>query len=215
MAWHLLGMLSTSFSAYSVGKERHTSLIRWESCFRVNARLPAGFLFTTLHTFSIEFATGDCEGQSKVVMPFSVFQDVQRWLWCLGSLSSWRIQSLFLAPNILSADLRRPCSQIWSIFWALRFSVKSSKQPKPRCEKHPQTWIFMGCLIVRWRKRSLAVDQARFMGTHAQKDTSSEKKYIGPIAINIFRSPCQAFFHVNLWEQGFLPRRAILHFRLS
>ena len=33
----------------------------------------------------------------------------------------------------------------------------------------------MGCLIVRWRKRSPAADQARFMGTHAQKDASSEK----------------------------------------
>ena len=60
MAWHLLGMLSTSFSAYSVGRERHTSLIRRESCFRVNARLPASFLFTTLHTFSIGFASRDC-----------------------------------------------------------------------------------------------------------------------------------------------------------
>ena len=105
---------------------------------------------------------------------FPAFQDMQRWLRCLGSLSSWRIQSLLLAPNI-SANLRRPCSLIWSIFWALRFSVKSSKQPKPRCEKHPQTWIFMGCLTLRWRKRSPVADQARFMGTHAQKDASSEK----------------------------------------
>ena len=40
---------------------------------------------------------------------------------------------------------------------------------------HPQTWIFMGCLTVRWRKRSPAADQAHFMGTYAQKDASSEK----------------------------------------
>ena len=75
MAWHLLGMLSTSFSAYSVGRKRHTPLVCRESCFVVNARLPASFLFTTLHTFSIEFAPGDCEGQSEVVMSFAAFQD--------------------------------------------------------------------------------------------------------------------------------------------
>ena len=63
----------------------------------------------------------------------------------------------------------------WRFFWALRFSVKISKQPKPRCEKHPQTWIFMGCLTVRWNNRTPAADQARFMGTHAQTDASSEK----------------------------------------
>ena len=33
----------------------------------------------------------------------------------------------------------------------------------------------MGCLTIRWRKRSPAADQARYMGTHAQKDASSEK----------------------------------------
>ena len=33
----------------------------------------------------------------------------------------------------------------------------------------------MGCLTVRWRKRSPAADQARLMGTHAQKDASTEK----------------------------------------
>ena len=110
LSWHLLCMLSTSFSAYFVGRERYTSLIRRESCFRVNARLPASLLITTLHTFSTGFASEDCEGQSKVVMPFSAFQNVQRWLRCLGSLSSWRIQSLLLAPNIFSVHFRRPCS---------------------------------------------------------------------------------------------------------
>ena len=33
----------------------------------------------------------------------------------------------------------------------------------------------MGCLTVRWRKRSSAAGQARFMGTYAQKDASSER----------------------------------------
>ena len=36
----------------------------------------------------------------------------------------------------------------------------------------------MGCLTVRWRKRSPAADQARFMGTLAQKDASSEKSTV-------------------------------------
>ena len=59
---------------------------------------------------------------------------------CFGLLSSCKIQSAVSAPNIFAADLRRPRSYIWSIFWAFKFSVKSSKQPKPRREKHPQTF---------------------------------------------------------------------------
>ena len=54
-----------------------------------------------------------------------------------------------------------------------------------------------------------------FHGNLFLKGRFVRKKYIGPIVINIFRSPCKAFFHLNLWEQGSLPRRTILHFRLS
>ena len=88
--------------------------------------------------FRLDSHSGAVDGQSKVVMPFSVFQAVQRRLRCFGSLSSCKIQSDVSAPNIFVADLRRPRSYIWSIFWAFKFSVKSSKHPKPRCEKHPQ-----------------------------------------------------------------------------
>ena len=97
----------------------------------MNTHFPASFLFKTLQTFSIGFASGDCDGQSKVVMPFSVFQAVQRRLRYFGSLSSCKIQSAVSAPNIFVADLRRPLSYIWSIFWAFKFSVKSPKHPKP------------------------------------------------------------------------------------
>ena len=110
MAWHLFGMLSTNFSAWSVGNSCHIFLIFCESYFRVNTRFPASFLFKTLQIFSIGFASGDCDGQSKVLMQFSVFQAVQRRLRCFGSLSSCKIQSAVSAPNIFVADLRRPRS---------------------------------------------------------------------------------------------------------
>ena len=42
-----------------------------------NGLAPSGHDLT-LHTFSIGFASRDCKGQSKVVMPFSAFQNVQR-----------------------------------------------------------------------------------------------------------------------------------------
>ena len=68
------------------------------------------------------------------------------------------------------------------------------KNYSPRCEKHSQIWIFMECLTVRWRKRSSAADQSPFMGTHAQKDASSEKSTL---------------------DQGFVPCGTVLHFHLS
>ena len=149
MAWLFFGMLSTNFSAYSVGNECHTSFIFRESCFKVKTRFPASFLFTILQTFSVGFALGDCGGQFKLVMPFSAFQAVQRRFRCLGSLSSCKIQSPVSTTNIFLADCRRPRFYILSIFCAFRFSVKSSKHPQPRSEKHPQTWTFTVCSTVR------------------------------------------------------------------
>ena len=54
-----------------------------------------------------------------------------------------------------------------------------------------------------------------FYGNPCPKGRFVQKKCIGPIAINIFRGPCQAFFYVNLWEQGLIANLRLIVFILT
>ena len=72
MAYHLRGILSNNFSAYSVDNLLQTLRIWYASCFKVKIHFPARWLLKIPHTFSIGIVSGDCEGQSIVSTPFSL-----------------------------------------------------------------------------------------------------------------------------------------------
>ena len=140
-------MLSTSFSTYVDDRERHNSLICQESYFRVNMNLPTNFLFRLLHTFSMGFASGDCEGHSKSRCYFPLSSA------CIGDCDVWGRCPFdgSNAPCWLKTS-SQPTSEVnvrrFGAFFERRgFQWKSLKQPKPRWEMYfPEAHVKLFCM---------------------------------------------------------------------
>ena len=83
------------------------------------------FYMGSNYTFSIRFASGNCEGQSRISMTLCSFQELKSRLWCFESLFSWSIQS---SPLLIScqcwADRIKAFWYIFNIFSRCRLSVQ-------------------------------------------------------------------------------------------
>lgn len=139
-------IFSTRFTAYDIESDRHILWIWRLNCFSLWIRSRWTFSFISDHIFLIGLASGDWEGQLKVVIPLFFCHVVHNLLRCFGSLSSWMVHSWLMCLNNLQADVNRPFSFNRSIFGAFKLRVIRHNLPKLRILKHPRTWTFFWVL---------------------------------------------------------------------